>query len=183
MLEAILGMFTPVRLLVLTLALSLTAFGAGLWGIAKGTRDAKQRSDLVIADMQLDAQRRVTEAMAAYRSLEQAMNTALREAQNARIKEQDSNRRVVAELARTRTERDGLRDQIAGYAAGGRNAASDTVGACRERAKTLGRLLDDGLRVQEELAAGAEACGADLRAVLKAWPVSAPELRQTVIAP
>ena len=98
----------------------------------------------------------------ANRFQEQKWQATAQEAERARSQEQKRGARVVAALS---AERDGLRESIDLYAAG-RGAANDSIDACRSRSATLGALVEDGLRVQDELASGAEALGADLRSML-----------------
>jgi hypothetical protein len=132
------------------------------------------RIDASIARQAL-SQDRATAAQAAlsasqqYRAKESAWNNAYQGAMNALLAEQDKTRRFAADLRSARLERDGLRDQIASFAGGG-DASTDTLTACRSRSVAIGRLLDEGLRVQEELAADGESCESKLRAVLAAWP-------------
>ena len=106
---------------------------------------------------------------AAQRLREQNLTTRLQDAETQLESQREDLRRTAAALSRTRTERDGLRDQIAGYASGGA-AAADTLTAARNRADRLGRLLGESLRVQEELAGGAESEAANVRALLGGWP-------------
>lgn len=85
--------------------------------------------------------------------------------------EQVDHQRIAGDLTRTRTERDGLRDQLdTALVTGGRPAGDDTLAACHERASRAGRLLDAGMQLQEALAGRAEACATDLRAMRGAWP-------------
>lgn len=122
-----------------------------------------------MATMQAQTSEAARMATAAYRELEQASFARVQEAQRVLDTERAKNRRIAADMERVRTERDGLRDQIATYAGGG-DASGDTVTAARDRADTLGRLLSESLRVQGELAADAESEAANVRALLSAWP-------------
>lgn len=98
----------------------------------------------------------------AYRFLEGEL---VRERERIDRERTQERRAQEARAAALRADRDGLRGDIADYAAG-RAAAEDSLAACRERAATLGQLVEQGLRVQDELAAGAESAGADVRALL-----------------
>jgi hypothetical protein len=99
------------------------------------------------------------------REIEQQQTERIAHAQRTREQEQARNRRTADLL---RTERDGLRNAISNYAAG---SADDSVAACRERAATIGALLDDALRTSETCAGGAESHTGDVRALLRGWPV------------
>jgi hypothetical protein len=98
------------------------------------------------------------------RQIEQQHVERIANAQRTREQENARNRRAADRL---RTERDGLRDTIAVYAAG---PAEDTTDACRGRTATLGALLDDALRVAAACAAGAEQHASDVRALRDGWP-------------
>lgn len=104
------------------------------------------------------------------RALGAELQRTKEEAEHARKVDRAAAARTAAGLA---AERDGLRRQLAAYAAGpaGRGgAANDSLAACRDRADTLGRLLGEGLRIQDELAGGAEAEAGNVRALLSSWP-------------
>ena len=102
-----------------------------------------------------------------YRDLEAAMNEAIRKADHDLQSERTSSQRTAAGL---RGELDQLRVAAADYAAGGGTGADDTATACRERAAALGRLLVDGVQLQDELAGAAEDHAAGVRALLRGWP-------------
>ncbi len=116
--------------------------------------------------LQAEAARRSEEQQ---RIREQTLTARLQDAESQLEIQRESNRKLAASLSSARTERDGLRDQIAGFASGS-GSATDTLAAARNRADKLGRLLADSLRVQEELAAGAESEAANVRSLLAAWP-------------
>lgn len=64
-----------------------------------------------------------------------------------------------------RSDADGLREQIAGYAS---QAGGDTCAASIDRATTLGELLADSVQLQAELAGAAENHLADAR-TMQEW--------------
>lgn len=111
------------------------------------------------------------ETTQAYRQLEAAFTTAIREAERAQAFDKARSERLAAGL---RTERDQLRDEIAAFAAGGGSAADDSTAAARDRAAALGALLERALRVGAGHTAAAEEHAADVRGLLTAWPVNAP---------
>lgn len=121
---------------------------------------ATERATLADAAQQAEAQGRARE---------QAWANAVQEQQHVIQSNHDLIARMAGDLQRTRTERDGLRDEVLSFAGGG-DASADSLSACRERSATLGRELVAGLPVQEELARRAETCAGDLRAVLASWP-------------
>ncbi len=74
-------------------------------------------------------------------------------------------------VAAKRAADDQLRNQVAAFAApSGGDATSDTTAACVARAEALGVLVSNGLRVQTELAAGAETASDSMRTLLATWP-------------
>ena len=135
-------------------------------GKAAGRAEVQRVLDQAVADHNAAAM----SASEAYRRLEQEAQAKVKGAQDALDKERAASSRIAADLRRTRTERDGLRDQISAYAAGGGDASADSVAAARERAATLGSLLDESMRVQEDLAVEAESLAASVRALRNAWP-------------
>lgn len=143
--------------------------GTGLYGFVKGKAADKQRSDLVISRMVAQYNADALKASEAARAKESELQAKLKGAQDALDKERATSTRIAADLRLTRTERDGLRDQIGAFA-GGSGVSEDTISAARDRAATLGRLLDESLQLQEELAGDAEALAADVRALRQAWP-------------
>ena len=148
------------RALAVLLALSVASSG-WLWWRMDAAQDelAAVRAAAVSAALAYSENARQIEAQHVER-IANAQRT--REQENARS-------RRAADLLRT--ERDGLRDTIAVYAAG---PADDTGPACSQRAATLGALLDDALRVAAACAAGAEQHASDVRALRDGWPVSQP---------
>lgn len=102
----------------------------------------------------------------------------LEEKRLARIvkEKEDAGRQEIARTNRIaaglRAERDGLRGDIAEFAAG-RRAADDSAAACRRDAATLGELLADALRREEDATRAAETHAGSARTLLGAWPVAA----------
>jgi hypothetical protein len=170
-----------VKLLGGVLATALIAFGAGVWGIAKGTRDANVKSAAVLAELRREhAEARsklLTEALAAkteYAAFKQHMIDALAEAYRERNDEQTRNRRTAAALSVAHDSAGGLRDTIREFARASRSGgeAGDDLKTCRERAETLGALLDDSVRVQDQIAGDAEETLADYRTLFNGWPTA-----------
>lgn len=110
-----------------------------------------------------------------YRTLEQQLTKTKEDAEHVRIKDQAASAAVAAGL---RAERDGVRRDLAAYAAGGGGAAAvDTVAACRDRAAALGDALAGSLRTEEDLTDQLERRDSDTRSLLDAWP------RMSITAP
>lgn len=151
---------------------AITGAGAGWWSWSKRGELADSDKAAAIATIESDAERRVTAANDRLGALERADAQRTKEAQDAQLKQHLEVARTLAALQRARTERDGLREQIASYATGGAARAADTVAACHSRAEALGVLLDETLQTSEEGAADGEACNTDLGTVRNAWPGS-----------
>ena len=148
------------RALAVLLALSVAGAGVQSWRLdAAHDELAAMRAAQVAAALAYSENARQIEAQHAER---------ITDAQRTREQEQARSRRAADLL---RTERDGLRNAIASYAAG---PADDTASACSARAASLGALLDDAMRVAAACAAGAEQHATDVRALRDAWPVNKP---------
>lgn len=154
--------------------LALAAAGAAVqsWRLNSVQQTlASERLDRALQIQQLQAQ--ALQATTDNQRLAQAMQTAVQEAQDAGRKERDRLARVAAA---DRAERDRLRDDIAAYAAGRGISTGDTLEACRARAAKLGRAVDDGLRIQADMAARFGDLAADYRTLYLSWPgATAPD--------
>jgi hypothetical protein len=148
--------------LILAAVLALGLAGSHWWAYSNG----KDSVYAEVAGQRIQQQADMIEQLDKYRELEQRMEKTKQEALNVALKERAASARVAADL---RADADRLRGDLAAFAGAG-GAADDSLAACRDRAAALGLLVADGLRVQERIAEGAEACGSDLRAVLAAWP-------------
>jgi len=146
--------------LALLLALAVVAVGVQSLRLAAMHADVAQRE-------QAHAEAALLYAEAA-RQTEQAWAKKLQEVQHARDAELARAHRIGDGL---RTDREWLRVDTASFAAG---PADDSAAACRERAATLGRLLDDALRTAATIAGSAEQHAADVRALRASWPVNEP---------
>jgi hypothetical protein len=148
----------PLWLKALVLAVIVAAFGGWCW---MGGAASKQKEWDLATAKQVAAQLAATEQA---RATEQALQLKVNEANNARAIERAKADRIAAGL---RADADRLRGDIAQFASG---SAEEPAAACRERAATLGSLLDNALRTSGECTAQAESVAADLRATLAAWP-------------
>ena len=144
---------------------------AGLYGLATGKRQERQVWEARVEKMRATAAEAALKASTAYRAIESELARVKQEAESALNQERIKNARIAADLARARTERDGLRDQIAAFAAG-RGTTDDSLPACLVRAQALGVLLNKALQSGEGSAGDGESCEADKRALLRAWPVT-----------
>jgi hypothetical protein len=169
----------PLIILALTL---LVSGSSAWWGYHEGVSIDKARSDLVISNLQRDAAKaagqlrdKALAAQAEYAADKQQLLDKLTEAYRAQSVEQAKNRRIELELSRAHADVGGLRDAIAAFARAGSSGDEirDNIAACRKRAEALGNLLDDSVRVQEEIAGGAESTLAEYRLLFDGWPVSA----------
>jgi hypothetical protein len=106
-----------------------------------------------------------------YRALEQQWSLIQKEAEIERTKQQTANARVVADLSRQLV---GVRNELTEYASGRREPSGDSLEACQRRARAIGDVLGEALRLQDELAGDAEAEAANARSLLAAWPVIPP---------
>jgi hypothetical protein len=131
-----------------------------MFGFSNGEARIQRKWDLATA-AQVKAQLAATDAA---RAKEQAWQFQLTEAQRNGQLEKDRTARVIASL---RTERDGLRQSIAGFTSA---RPDDTAEAYRERCASTGNLLQEALRVSEACAADGERVSSDLRTLLMAWP-------------
>jgi hypothetical protein len=155
---------------------SLVSTGVGIEryyaGKRAGVAQDEKRSSAVLAELQLDAERRLSEMLAVYRSLEQGMNATLKEYQDAYRKAQAQNRIDVAAARSTHAADVGvLREWAARATACDRPAATDPAAPGSGDAAALGDVLADALRVQAQLAGAAEGHADAVRALFGAWPV------------
>jgi hypothetical protein len=96
------------------------------------------------------------------RRIESRRASLAQEIANDRLRLDASHRAAVASLRR---DADGLRQQLADFAARPSDAGSDPEAACLARAATLGDLLAESVRLQVELAGAAESHLADARSL------------------
>lgn len=113
-----------------------------------------------------NAERAAREQETRYRQLERNYIEG-KERADARLRQEQASHRRIADAFRA--AHDGLRGDIAAFAAGSRRT-EDSLAACRDDAATLGELLGGSLRAEEELAGAAEEHAASTRALLDAWP-------------
>jgi uncharacterized iron-regulated membrane protein len=158
------------RLAVPALAglLAVASVGAAwqTWQLS-GARQALAQERLSRADERARLQAAALQAQAENQATTQALQAAIEDAQHAAAQDRA---RLVRAAAADRAERDRLRDDIAAYAAGGGLATDDTLAACRARAAELGRAVEDGLRVQEDMAQAFGDLAVDYRTLYLSWP-------------
>lgn len=158
--------------LYITLAVAVLTFLAGTWsGSSLKSASADRQVAAVqkqMAEERAAAQRKYQEAVAQVESLSAAMQQRKEKAEDVRIVERTRIVRVAADLDADVVR---LRDDIASYAVG-LAAAEDSLAAARGRAETLGRLLDEALRLGGQSALDAEQLATDVRTLRAAWPVS-----------
>lgn len=144
---------------------------AGLKAYAAGRAKEKQVQEGIIGRMverhrtELDEQRAKNEAQA------EAWRLQRKGAERAQELERAAARDALASI---NADRGRLRDELAAFAAGGRQAADDTVDACRARAAALGDVLDEALQAHAECTAESESLAAGVRTMQRSWPSSQP---------
>ena len=143
----------PLTLRMLAAVVALASAALGGW-TANGWRLDRIAADKAAAQAQQVAARATEDQRLASR-----MTARLQEITHAQTSEQIQNARADA-AARADAER--VRGTIAAAIGAG---LQDSLAACQHRAATAGDLLEDGLRVQAALAAGAESHAADIRAL------------------
>jgi hypothetical protein len=143
----------PLTLRMLAAAAALAAAAFGGW-TANGWRLGRAAADKAATQAQQVAERAQED-----QRLSARMSTKIQEASHVQAQEQVKNARADA-AARVDAER--VRGTIAAALGAG---LQDSLAACQHRAATAGELLEDGLRVQAALAAGAESHAADVRAL------------------
>jgi hypothetical protein len=168
-------MYALIIVAALGVAGTATAWTVGQgMGDARGYKRATTEGDLKLATVNNNHLVALTKANDAAADLAKQLQLKVDEREAIAHKAKQDTARIAAELSRTRTERDGLRDSLeAALAPGGEQAIGDSLTACRGRAVAAGRLLEDGMRVQEALASRAESCGIDVRSLREAWPRTA----------
>lgn len=152
--------------LVFTVVLGATAIAAN----RKGHASEKAVWEGIVATLRAEAAEEQATMAERFRVQEHAWQSQVVEAQNALAAQQDKTRTVEAALRRVRTELDGLRGDIARFAAGAASASEDTLTACRNRATALGGLLEQALQASEECAGDGERESNKTRALRAAWP-------------
>lgn len=145
------------------------ASGGGLAWTVQGWRLGAEIKSLEAQHAQAvaDANKLALTASENYRREEHRLSKKVKGAENVLKTETVKNAAVAAGL---RAERDGLRNEIAAFAAGASGATDDTAAAASDRAQRLGALLADTLQREEDFAGAAEDNAASVRALLTAWP-------------
>jgi hypothetical protein len=164
---SILGsMITGKVLLIGAIAATIAITVAGATGYSKGKAADKQRSDLVIANMVISAEKAKEQADKEVRALGDKLQTTKDEAEHALQTEQDRNRHIVAAAA---ADGGRMHRYITDFASGA-GAVADSLAACRADARTLGELLDGALQAHARCSESAEREASTARSLLAAWP-------------
>lgn len=155
------------------LALSAT-LGAGLVWQTLQRAAAEVRAahaERSIAQERETNERVARETTQEFQRLANLWNARQLEAYRVKADENLRNARIAADL---RGELDRLHGDIAAFAAGEHEAAADSLAACRDRAATIGHLLERALRSDARHTGAAEDHATDVRGLLATWPVNAP---------
>jgi len=162
------SLVTSKMLLIGAVAAAVAIAAAGVLGYSKGKAADKQRSDLVIANMVIEAKTKLDAANKETRALGDQLQATKEEAENALQAERDTNARHVAAAV----ESDGrVRRAISDFASGA-GTTQDSLAACRDEARRLGDVLGETLRAHAVCTGAAEAEAGTARALLAAWPVA-----------
>lgn len=108
------------------------------------------------------ATRAALDASQAYRRLEQSQAEKAQELRHAHEDEKAALRRTAERLRR---DLDGVRDALQSYAAGGGGTPEAAAPSGEDRARALGDVLGDGVRLAGALAEAAERHAAEARAL------------------
>jgi hypothetical protein len=161
----------PYKLLIEIATVGVAVVGIGFIGARLEHNSMQVKLDAV--QHAWDAERAQAQASAIktqadYRSQESAWNQKLQEAEDAKRKANAIQARVIAA---DRADNDRMRNELAAYASGGSRTADDTLAACRSRAAILGQAVEDGMRVQGEMAATYGDLATDYGTMFDGWPV------------
>ena len=140
--------------------------GAGVYGYFKGKAKAEATAQAKANKLALDAEVTARIASENFRRQTQEMQTRVDAAERNYEKLKSQNASIVAAH---RISDSKLRDQLSAYASGS-SPSGESCAAERGRAETLGVLLAASVRLQTELAAGAETASDSVRALKEAWP-------------
>lgn len=164
------GLFTG-NLTLIVGGLLLAALGTQTWRLhSEQTKTAETEATLqkTIARQAIELQASTKVALDASeknRKLEATLASQAQENEHARQQDRLVSTRIADAL---RADNRLLHTTLANYAAPSGSAGdSDSVNACRERAATLGSLLDQSMRVQIDGADDAEGLAADARSLFK----------------
>lgn len=165
------GAFVEKYLIELGAIVLVAAFAVICWQQVE-LAHAHSETDKVVADAAVEkgaAEKVARDATDKNRAIEQQLSKQRQEASDERQASLLYSEHMSAAWS---AERDGMRRDLAAFAAGRSQPGSDTAAACGERASTLGDALAGSLQSEESLTAEIERCGADTRSLLDAWPVS-----------
>lgn len=145
--------------------------GTGVYGYFKGKTAGKAEIQAILDKATSDANAAAAIASENYRLSEAEWQDKLAKAQTSYFERQAQHDTEIASVrAAAAADVGKLRRALAARVAESSPAASASAPAASDCASTAGPLLEAGLRVQAELAAGAEREADTARAVLAAWP-------------
>lgn len=136
----------------------LAAFGAWCW---TGGKASERKVWKAKESAQIEAQLAASEQA---RAKETALQIKVEQANEARKLDNQKNARVAAKL---RGDNERLRGEFTAFIRGTPGESSD---ACVERGEAAGVVLLQAVSVAGEFAEAGEACEADKRALISAWP-------------
>lgn len=156
------SIFKSPRLLAISVAVAavmLAALAGQTWRLMSLQNEYAQ-ARARWADERAASEGAARKASETYRNMEAGLRAAVKEAEDVGRKERE---RLVRAASVDRAERNRLRDELSAFAAGSGVAAEDSVDACRTRAATLASAVDDGMRVQAEMASRFASLASDYR--------------------
>lgn len=154
------------RLIAIGLAAaSVVGAFAVQYGMLKNAQANLSKEKLAHSQTREAGQRVAREAGDKYRQVEALMRAQQKEAADAAAKEREAHDRALADLRNDADRR--VRNAIGAYASGRGLTTADTADAARERAETLGKLLDRALLVAKGSVIDAEGLATDVRLLLR----------------
>ena len=151
----------------LRIAMAAAIFGAG-WMLNGWRLNADiERERTVFATTQRDAKDAALKESEENRHRERQWQDKVKGQQDALVSLYNATDAAMRGLI---ADRDRLRNDIGQFAAGAGGAGQDSLAACRADAATLGDVLADALRREEDATAAAETHAASTRSLLNAWP-------------
>jgi len=156
---------------VAAVAITVASAAAGVIGYNKGVAADKQRSDLVITTMQVEAAQKLIAANALVKQQSDNLQATKERAEHDLQAERDLNKRLRDESVASAGAAERMRQRLAAAAAGGVAAGDDSVTSCRERAAAFGVVLGEALQAHALCTADIEDVAASYRAVRGSWPV------------
>lgn len=147
-------------------AIAVTAIASAV-AYHRGKAADRQRSDLVIKTMQLDAADRLAAANAEHRATSDKLQAAKEAAEHEHQATKDRQARRLADAVATDRL---VRGEVTAFASGA-GSGEDTLAACRNEAGALGDVFADSLQAHRICVEQTESEAAGARLLYDGWPV------------